>query len=357
MDEMKRFIECYVPITACNMRCKYCYVTQNEWWNAKKPDFSFATKIKEAFTVERLGGKCMINLCATGETLIEPEVVGIVRDFLENGHYVMLVTNGTLTKRFEKCCQFPEELRKHLFFKISFHYLELKRINMLDTFFKNIEMIHKAGISFTVELTPDDSYIPYIEEIKEVCQERLGALCHVTVCRDETKKGFPLMTSLSRQEFVDTWKSFDSDLFKYKESIFEEKRTEFCYAGQWSLVVNLATGNYQQCYRGKKLGNIYNLNKSINFLPIGHHCRSGHCFNGHAFLGFGLIPGLDTVDFADMRNRTNSSGKQWLSKEMEHFMRSKLSGQNKQLNEAEKRKADFKSISIKYAIKDLIGKR
>lgn len=357
MDEMKRFLECYVPISACNMRCKYCYVTQNKWWNSKKPDFSFVPKIKDAFTQERLGGPCMINMCATGETLLYLEVIDILKSFLENGHYVMLVTNGTLTKRFEECCNFPENLRKHLFFKISFHYLELKRINMLDVFFKNIEMIHQAGISFTVEITPDDSYIPFIDEIKKVCMERLGALCHVTICRDETKKGFPLMTSLSRDEFVNTWKQFDSELFNYKESIFEVERKEFCYAGQWSLVVNLGNGNYQQCYRGKKLGNIYNLDKSIKFLPIGHHCRSGQCFNGHAFLGFGLIPGLDTTDFADMRNRITESGENWLSPEMEHFMRSKLKNQNVELTEKEKKIADLKSISMKYAIKDFFNKR
>ena len=64
MDKMKKFIECYVPISACNMRCKYCYVTQNEWWNNKKPDFSFEKKIKEAFSQDRLGGSLSNTMAA-----------------------------------------------------------------------------------------------------------------------------------------------------------------------------------------------------------------------------------------------------------------------------------------------------
>ena len=283
MDKMKRFIECYIPISACNMKCEYCYVTQNNWWNSAKQDFSFTSKIKEAFSQDRLGGPCMINMCATGETLLYEEVVHILRDFLSNGHYVMLVTNGTMTNRFKACCEFPKEYRKHLFFKLSFHYLELKRINMLDTFFNNIKMLKAHGISFTVELTPDDSYVPYIEEIKDVCMRNLGALCHITVCRDEKKVGYPLMTSMKRDEFASIWSQFDSDLFKYKFSIFEKKRHEFCYAGLWSICVDIKTGVYRQCYKGKRLGNIYDFTKPLTFCAIGNHCREGHCFNGHAF--------------------------------------------------------------------------
>lgn len=353
---MKRFIECYVPISACNMRCKYCYVTQNEWWNAKKEDFSFVKNIKKAFSQERLGGTCMINMCATGETLLYTEVLDIVRGILDNGHYVMLVTNGTLTERFQTVCEWPEEIKSHMFFKISFHYLELKRIGKLETYFDNIRMLHQNGVSFTVELTPDDSYLPYIDEIKEVCNKELGALCHITVCRDETKTGYPLMTSLSRDEYEKVWSEFDSDLFRYKYSIFEKKRTEFCYAGLWSMVVDLKSGNYQQCYKGKRLGNIYDFSKPLKFCAIGHHCREGHCFYGHAFLGFGLIPGVDTVDFADMRNRDQGIVAPWLSPEMEAFMRTRLYDSNEALTDTEKRIADIKSISPKMFIKKIIGK-
>ena len=299
----------------------------------------------------------MVNMCSTGETLLYSEVVIIVRDILENGHYVMLVTNGTLTKRFEQFANFPVNLRKHLFFKLSFHYLELKRLNLLDTFFANIRLMQRANISFTVEITPDDSYIPYIDEIKKVCMKELGALCHVTVPRDETKKGYPLMTSLSRSEFTNLWKSFESPLFDFKESIFEVKRKEFCYAGQWGLVINLENGIYKQCYKGKTLGNIYDLDKPINYVAIGHHCREGHCFNGHAFLGFGLIPELNSPTFDKMRNRVLADNSEWLSSEMKAFMQCKLQDANCKLSKQEKCIADIKSISPKLFVKNILGRR
>ena len=119
----------------------------------------------------------------------------------------------------------------------------------------------------------------------------------------------------------------------------------------------MKSGNYQQCYKGKKLGNIYDLDSPVKFLAIGHHCREGHCFNGHAFLGFGLIPGLDTIDFADMRNRKMPDGKNWLSPEMNYFMRHKLSESNEVLTEKDKIISDIKSISVKQIMKQIIGKR
>ena len=28
MDKINRFLECLVPVTACNLKCSYCYVIQ-----------------------------------------------------------------------------------------------------------------------------------------------------------------------------------------------------------------------------------------------------------------------------------------------------------------------------------------
>ena len=63
---------------------------------------------------------------------------------MEEGHYVMLVTNGSITPRFNEIAQFSKENFKRLFFKFSFHYLELKRLNLMEVFFDNIKKIKDA---------------------------------------------------------------------------------------------------------------------------------------------------------------------------------------------------------------------
>ena len=185
--------------------------------------------------------------------------------------------------------------------------------------------------------------------------KNLGVLPHVTVARDERYKGYPFLSKLPREDFVKTWDAFDSELFRFKESIFEVPRREFCYAGEWGFTVNLQTGDYRQCYKGKKLGNLYkNTEAPIHLCPVGHNCPEGHCYNGHAFLGFGLIPELDTPDYADQRNRVLPDGTAWLSEPMERFMRCRLKDANEEYTLQQKKKADIRSFNGKQKVKDIL---
>lgn len=116
------------------------------------PDMSLCVNnVKQAFNKTRLGGLCMVNICAQGETMLPPQMIEIIKSILENGHYVMVVTNGTLKKRFEEVCSFPEELRKRLFFKFSFHYLELMPLSPNSYLEKGYEvygMIRRSSVDF-----------------------------------------------------------------------------------------------------------------------------------------------------------------------------------------------------------------
>lgn len=175
MEKIKRFIDCYIPTETCNFRCHYCYVTQHRKFNNKIAKFNYdPSYIRKALSRKRLGGICLFNLCAGGETLLSEDVVKITKELLEEGHYVMIVTNGSLTKRFQEISEFGKEQLSRLFFKFSFHYMELKRLNLLNTFFKNVELMEKAGASYTLEITPTDELEPYINEIKEVCMKKNG---------------------------------------------------------------------------------------------------------------------------------------------------------------------------------------
>lgn len=333
MDKIKRFIDIYVPVTTCTLRCHYCYITQHRLFEGALPHFKYSPKhVRKALSKERLGGTCLLNFCGGGETLLVPQMVDYVRELLEEGHYVMIVTNATVTKRFEEISKFPKQLLAHLFFKFSYHYLELKEKNLLDRFFANVRLMRDVGASFTLEATPSDELIPYIDEMQQAAIDNVGAVNHITVARDERVAGeLPILTKMSRDDYKKTWSVFKSEFFDYKMSIFGVKRKEFCYAGAWSFYLNLLTGEASQCYCSFFKQNIFeNLSKPIQFKPIGNNCKLEHCYNGHAFLVLGLIPELKAPTYGEIRNRKCVDGTEWLQPEMKAFMNTKLFESNKE---------------------------
>lgn len=279
--------------------------------------------------------------------MLAKEVVEYARAFLEEGHYVMIVTNGTISKRFDDFASFPDHLKKHLFFKFSYHYLEFKQRGLFDVFFNNIRKVRDAGCSFTLELTPSDDAIPYIDEIKQRAIAELGAPNHVTIARDErTKNRLPMLTQLSRQDYIDTWKTFDSALFDYKLTIFGHKRREFCYAGDWSFCVNLATGKMKQCYRTYYRADIFrDISEPIPFRAIGNCCKEHHCYNGHSLIVLGDIPSQITPTYAQLRNRQSLDGSEWLRPEMKSFMSTSLKESNTEYTLWKKIKANLRNLT------------
>lgn len=340
---MKRFINLYVPVTTCNLKCPYCYITQEGKWKAELPKFNYSAEhIGKALSAERLGGICHINICGGGETLLPEEVVDITYELLKQGHYIMIVTNGTVSKRFDQFLNIPEKYRKQLGFKFSFHYLEFKRTNKLDDFVNNVRKVKEAGMSISVEMTPYDELIPYIDEIKEFCLEQFGAYCHVTVARKSSDPRLPILSDHTKEDYYKIWNTFDSELFRFKMSTFNVKRKEYCYAGCWSLWVNAGNGITTQCYASQYTQNIFeDISKPITFLAVGNKCSQPHCHNAHALLTLGVIPEMATPYYSEMRDRKVQDGS-WLNEEMKEFLSHKLVEENKQFTQKEKRKNDIK---------------
>ena len=57
MDKIKRFIDCYVPVTTCTLRCHYCYITHHRLFDNKLPTFKYTPEqVRKALSKERLGG-------------------------------------------------------------------------------------------------------------------------------------------------------------------------------------------------------------------------------------------------------------------------------------------------------------
>lgn len=362
--KIKKFIDIYIPTTVCNLKCHYCYISQLNNCGDKVATFSHSpSEIRAALSQKRLGGVCMLNFCAGGETLLSDEVLPIVRELCTEGHYVMVVTNGTVTKRLSELEKWPKELRHHLFFKFSLHYLELLRLGLLDRFSDNVNKVRNMGYSITVEITPSDELIPYKEQLKMYCMDNFGALCHCTIARDDRKKGIDILSQYSIEEYNKLWDEFGSELFRYKMGLYQKKKNEFCYAGAWSYYINLKSGAVKQCYCGEIIDNIYkNVDIPLNEIPIGHHCTLSYCYNGHAFLGFGDIPYLDNVTYTSMRNRVTNKGTEWLEPEMKEAMNSKLVETNGEYSAIGKKIVDLENFAFKYkhkakkAIKKIIKK-
>ena len=331
-DKIKRFIDCHMPVTTCNLRCHYCYITQNKEFDKALPIFDYSPKqIVKALSKKRFGGVCVFNICGDGETLLPPEILPITRGLLEEGHYVNLITNGTFTKRFDEFLEFPKDLLERLFFKFSFHYLEFKRLNLFETFISNVLKMRAGGCSVTIEVTPSDELIPYIDEIMDFSLKNFKALPHITVARNNKVKELPILSKLSKEDYKKTWGKFDSVMFDHKIEFFGHKRNEFCYAGEWTGYILLGTGELKKCYCGETLEpNLYeNPDKPIIWDAIGYECPEAHCFNSHAWLTFGNIPELKTPTYEQIRNRICVDGYEWLGPKIKEVFSQKLYQNNK----------------------------
>lgn len=323
MEKIKRFIECYLPVTACNLNCSYCYVIQKKDRTNQLPKFEYSTKvIVDALSKKRLGGCSYISICGAGETLIPLEIVDITHSLLANGHYVNLTTNGTQTERFDQLISISLEDRSRLHFAFSFHYLELLDKNLIDVFFNNIKKIRNAGCSFVVQINMCDEYIPYLDKIRAICIKEVGAPPQVAATRNEKTSPVELLTTLSKNEYHKLGRQFNSPLFDFTLKNFMIKRKEYCYAGKWSCVLNLATGEMRRCYSDPSPQNIFkDISKPIIFKAMGKTCGSNFCANSSHFMSLGVIPFLKTPSYEALRNRRDA---QWYTPKMQEFLSGKL---------------------------------
>lgn len=335
-----------VPIKKCNLKCHYCYITAQKQTERGSTVFKYSPEhVAKCLTKERLGGPCIINLTGGGETLIPSEMPIYIKALLNEGHYLEIVTNGTLTSRFKEIQTFPRELLLRLEFKFSLHYLELKRLNMLEKFAANVNLMQEAGCSFTIECTPTDELEPYIDELKEYCLNNFGALCQLTIARNDLTNSKNILSKRTFEEYCRVWETFESTMFSFKKDIFLKQCSEFCYAGCWSLYVDMGTGMTKPCYGQMYSQNIFeDPTKPIKFEPVGKHCKQPYCYNGHAYLALGNIPELDAPTYADIRNRKCIDGTEWEQNDLKEAFSTKLYQTNEIWDEEKKRRYERKYI-------------
>ena len=331
MDKIKRFFECLIPVTACNLRCSYCYVIQRDNRKNKMAHLKYTPEqIGQALNRKRLGGVCYFSICGAGETTIQPQIEDIVYNILKNGHYVNITTNGTLEKRLRAILEKNKNYIDHLHFSFSFHYLELKKINLIDKFFDNVNMVKDSGASILVQFNMCDEYLPYLDDMEKLCIEKVGAKPQVAATRKEETnlEQIELHTEMSKEEYENSVKQFESPLFDFTMKNFNVKRKEFCYAGDWTGILDLSTGIMRRCYSSYIYQDIFkNPKKKINFIAMGTSCKSPFCMNSSHFMSLGVIPSIETPTYAGLRNRKQAM---WYNENMEKFLNTKLSDSNKE---------------------------
>lgn len=329
MEKIKYFFECLIPITACDIKCHYCYVVQRDNRKMKMADMKYSPDyIGKALSQKRLGGIAYFSLCGAGETMMQKELPELMLALLREGHYVNVTTNGTITKAFKRIAELiPSELLKHIQFSFSLHLIELKRLGMVDKFFDNIRYVKSLGCSFLVQVNLCDEYEPLFEEIKQLCLENIGALPQLAATRDEENlsNDIRLFTKHSKEEYVKKGSEFNSPLFDFTMKNFMVKRHEYCYAGKWGGSLNMATGDFRPCYASPISMNLFkDIEKPLKFYSVGHHCRSPFCMNSSHFISFGIIPEYNAPSYFELRNRKTKEGWNWINEDMKNIMSQKL---------------------------------
>lgn len=342
MEKIKRFIECLIPITCCNLKCSYCYVIQRDNRKNKMADLKYSPEqIGLAMNKKRWGGICYFSICGAGETTLQKDLEKIVYNILKNDHYVNITTNGTLKNRLSDIIKYNKKYISHLHFSFSFHYLELKKLNMIDNFFENVNMVKKAGASILVQINMCDEYMPYIDEIKKLCLENVGAFPQVAATRKEYEglNKIELLTDKTHNEYIEKGSEFNSPLFEFTMKNFNVKRKEFCYAGDWTGNLDLSTGRLRRCYASYIYQDIFkNPNEKIKFLAIGNCCASPFCMNSSHFMSLGVIPSIKTPTYAELRDREEAN---WYNNDAKKFLSTKLYESNKEYSMTKKIYANF----------------
>ena len=345
----KIFFECLLPITICNLKCEYCYVIQENRRTELYPKMQYSfEQIGKSFSKKRLGGTCFINICGAGETLAYKELPQLIDKILDNGHFINITTNGTQTKMFDQIIKLDRAKLSRINFSFSFHYLELKRLHLLDAYFNNIKKVAKNGCSFLFQMNLCDSYINCIEEIKKVCIEKINCLPQIMVTRNEQDKTFKLFTA-NEKNYINVGKSFNSKIFEVGLENINVKRNEFCYAGKWSYVLNLANGELKPCYCSNQKYDFFKHPKEkIPLFAVGNNCKSNYCINSTHFLPLGVIPEIRMDTYSQLRNRKWENGirQEWQTQSMKDFLSHKLCEANQEYTNRQKKKINKKNKKL-----------
>lgn len=133
---------------------------------------------------------------------------------------------------------------------------------------------------------------------------------------ERDKKGdFHLKTDLPLEKYYEIGESYQSDLFHIFREGYKGYQSKFCYAGDWSVCLDIGAGIMSKCHGKGPFVNIFDdISKEISFQAIGHNCKDNIC-HCSVFLGMGVI--LGACDEYTLENAWNRKEAGWFTEEME----------------------------------------
>jgi pyruvate-formate lyase-activating enzyme len=264
-EKISRALTVYVKGHSCNLQCPYCYVKNsnpNETPQSMFLKYPLDIMIR-SFAPKRIGGIAEVTVIGSAETLLTKEVIPFVHGLLHYGHIVTVVSNATLSDRIDELLNCPKDDLKNLILKASFHYEELKKRKLLNVYFKNIKKVIDYGASAYPFVVISPEYSKHLKEIGELIKENLGCKAHCSPCNSINSE-FDLRfhsqfdPKPTRELMKEIDQYFDTRIFRecvrYKDV---DVQKTFCYAGRWSLGIDMATGQTYKCHGFRKDNEVF----------------------------------------------------------------------------------------------------
>lgn len=300
-----------------------------------------------------VGRGCFFHLTGDGETLLPEDVVPLIHGLLKEGHWVNVVTNGTLTGRIHELIDLAEKdgLLERLTLSVSFHFLELEKHNMLEAFAENVNYVkEKNGGGINLTMVASEEYLEASDRIHKFCDEK-GLSFATNMVREYNMNGDVggIKSKYGKEEYLRiVSETFPSYNIARDNGGLKIDSHMFCYAGSWLFCLDFATGVYAQC--SMNMDYTYNffehLDKKPLLEPVGTGCKAEYCWCRWA-QRFNLIP--NECNYNDNIEEIHSAREfQNLSWEALKTRYTNLAKVNREYTEWEKAENEKRRIEFEY---------
>jgi MoaA/NifB/PqqE/SkfB family radical SAM enzyme len=252
----------------CNFRCFYCIAkakTINKNISLNKININALSRFLKEIN------KTAMIIFTGGEPLLIENIIEVFSEITQN-HYIMLITNLVNPK----IAQLAEKINpeKVICILASVHLHELTRLNLLDTFISNYNLLKRRGFIMFAEEVAHPSIFSRVEYYKKIFKDNDIDLRFIPFRGKWDNKIYPFSYTDEEKKVFDF--GYDTIIGNDKTDFtkWHKRKKCACNAG-YNVFVALPKGTIRPCYKIKiNLGNIY---KSIKPLKKIINCPFSYC--------------------------------------------------------------------------------